>query len=435
MTVSAPPRHTRREREPGRTEREALIEEARRRARRRRVAYGLSILAAAALGAGIFVGLDQGGGGSAARPVGHGGRNARSSSPGEQARELARAARGPTFVEAGLVAPGVGWAANGLGLYWTTDGGAHWRRITPPQVASMGDAVARIGDIATIGTRRIWIAAADVRGAGTTALAGSSRHSALELTNDGGRTWRSVLLPGCDQCAETWLSPSDAAHGFALTRLREQGRLYSTADGGATWKLVGSVPVDGPLVFLDRRTGWAVGSHAQALFRTVDAGRHWAPVELPVPARYAGYDLTVGRPRFFGAVVGVVPVRYRAPNRRQSVVVYSTETAGRHWSAHPAPAAVGPQTWGVPDALPFSAASARTWVLFPGPRLYETTNGGRSWVAIRPGYAPKPPGVWDVSFSSALAGWAELAVGNGAVLAETTDGGKSWRPFRPPRGY
>jgi photosystem II stability/assembly factor-like uncharacterized protein len=434
MTLSAPPRRLRREREPGQTEREALIEEARRRARRRRAAYGLSILVAVAAGAGLLAGIDRGGGGRHMRG-GDGGRATPAPSPGEQERAIARVARGATFVEAGLVAPGVGWAANGLGLYWTTDSGKHWRGITPPQIGAIGDAVARIVDIAAVGSRHIWVAAADVRGNATTALAGSGRHSALESTSDAGRTWRSAVLPQCDACGATSLSFIDARRGFALARLRAPSRLYRTVDGGRRWDAVGSVPVTGPLVFVDARVGWAVGSHAQALYRTTDGGRTWGPVELRPPQRYAGDDVTVGVPRSFGAGTGVVPVRYRSPNRAQHVVVYTTADGGARWSAHPAPAAAlaGPQTWGVPAALPFAAASARVWVLFPGPTLFRTTDGGRSWKKIEPAYAPNAPRVWDVGFGSSVSGWAEFAAGNGAALVATSDGGKTWRPLRPPR--
>jgi photosystem II stability/assembly factor-like uncharacterized protein len=433
MTITAPPRRPRHEAEPRHDDREALIEEARRRARRRRAVYGLAALAAGAATVGILVGLGSGGGGKPSSPGGQGGRSGRVSA-GEQAREIALATRGPTFVEAGLVGPGVGWAANGLGLYWTNDGGAHWRRITPPQVASMGDAVARITDIAAVRSH-IWVAAADVRGgSGSMALAGSARHAALELTVDGGRTWRSVALPGCDECGQTSLSFRDVRRGFALARLGRESRLDATRDGGVTWQTIATVPVTGPFVFLDAHVGLAVGSHARVLYRTTDGGRTWAPVDLPA-TRYAGDDLTIGVPRYFGAGDGVVPVRYRSRDRAQHVVVYTTTTGGRRWLPHPAPAVAvaGPQTWGVPTALPFSAASPSTWVLFPGPTLYRTTNGGRTWTTVHPAYAPKAPRVWDVSFTSARSGWAEFAAGNGAALVATTDGGKDWRPLEPPR--
>ena len=56
MTVVAPPRP------PRPDDREALIEEARRRARRRRWGYGLALLFLLALGLGLYFGGRHGGG-------------------------------------------------------------------------------------------------------------------------------------------------------------------------------------------------------------------------------------------------------------------------------------------------------------------------------------------------------------------------------------
>jgi hypothetical protein len=68
VTVSAPPRPPDVGAPDDLNALEALIEEARRRARRRRQLYGASALVAAALGAGVFFGFRDGGGGSQANP-------------------------------------------------------------------------------------------------------------------------------------------------------------------------------------------------------------------------------------------------------------------------------------------------------------------------------------------------------------------------------
>jgi photosystem II stability/assembly factor-like uncharacterized protein len=317
---------------------------------------------------------------------------------------------------------------NGLGLYWTDDGGAHWRIVTPPEVASMGDAIARITQVFYAGPKRIWVVAADIRGAS------ADRHGALERSTDGGKTWQSEILPGCFLCGETHLGFVDARRGFAVAAVQQHpSRLYATRDAGATWRFVGTGPIQGPFAFADARRGWGVGPDARTLYATRDGGRSWREVALRPPAAYRGQAVTVGVPRAFADGRGVVPVRFRARGAKaQHVVIYVTRGAG--WTARPAPASadVRAQTWGVPQALPFSAANALDWVLFDSPTIYVTHDAGATWNVVRPRYAPPAPGVWDVSFVSASTGWAVFEPRNGApALVETTDGGRDWRALSP----
>src|SRR5215469_15417454 len=138
---------------------EALIEEARRRARKRRAAVATAVVVAAGASAGLFFAFDGGSGGSRSRP---GGAESSAAAGARELREIARAARRNTIVEAGLVAPGRGWAMNGLALWSTENGGSTWRAITPPPVLRIGDPVARIDDIQFVGRRRAWIASSDI---------------------------------------------------------------------------------------------------------------------------------------------------------------------------------------------------------------------------------------------------------------------------------
>src|SRR5438874_898662 len=123
MTLTAPPRlpRSRRTDDP-----EALIEEARRRARRRRAASAVTALLLLGGGLGAFVAF---GGGGGSKRGGLAGTHGRPVTRGEELRQIERAAAQSTIVEAGLVAPGVGWAMNGLDLWWTQDDGRHWRAI------------------------------------------------------------------------------------------------------------------------------------------------------------------------------------------------------------------------------------------------------------------------------------------------------------------
>jgi photosystem II stability/assembly factor-like uncharacterized protein len=424
---------------------EALIEEARRRARRRRAAYGMAFLLVAAA-FGLYFGIGGGGGGKehtarAPKPA--------APSPGQEARRIIEAGARTAIGEAGLVAPDLGWAMNGVGLWWTREGGARWRVMTPPQVASTGDVVARVVDIAAVDDQHVWVSAADIEG--DRVVNGSTRHMAIERTRDGGKTWQASIPPGCDGCAGARVSFVDARTGFAsVLAPPSRRRLFATHDGGASWRRVSNdLAFAGPIVFLNTREGWAVSDPGRlvgpaqsvpigggTVYRTRDGGRHWRPVKLAAPAAYEGEPATGSLPRFFGTN-GVVAVRFRDRTRAQHLVVYVTTNGGDSWTAHPAPlsADLRAYSWGFPEALPFSAATADSWFLFVGHNLYSTRDAGRTW-SITQTVAPKAPRVWDVNFTSPRDGWAIFApLGarprTGPALVKTTDRGRHWTPLAP----
>jgi hypothetical protein len=243
LTVTAPPRP------PRPDESEALIEEARRRARRRRRWYGLCLLLALGLGLGLYLAVGRNGGSGGGQPASSARTSRQPPSSAKERQQIAQVAARFIIGEAGLVAPGLGWAMNGLGLWWTDDGGQHWRAIAPPDVRAMGDVVARVDDVAGVDDRHLWLAVADVRG--TKEVSGSTRHMAIERSQDGGRSWQPVIPPGCYGCGGAHLSFLDARHGFALTGIQPQPRLYVTGDGGRSWqRRASNATFVGPLRFL-----------------------------------------------------------------------------------------------------------------------------------------------------------------------------------------
>jgi photosystem II stability/assembly factor-like uncharacterized protein len=132
---------------------------------------------------------------------------------------------------------------------------------------------------------------------------------------------------------------------------------------------------------------------------------------------------TVGVLKLFSPETVVVPVVVR-----DRLIVYVSRDGGTTWSPRPAPPPADLRG----GQLPFSAATAVDWILFLGQTIYATTNAGRSWSTLHVLYAPKPPRIWDVNFTSPLKGWAIFATRTGAALVQTTNGGRDWTPLTPP---
>jgi photosystem II stability/assembly factor-like uncharacterized protein len=235
-------------------------------------------------------------------------------------------------------------------------------------------------------------------------------------------------------CGGAQLSFLDARHGFALLGAAPHPRLYTTADGGATWRLVGNPPFYGTVRFVDRTHAFGVSRGGGLLYETADGGRTWHGVRLVSPPALQRFAIA-GLPQLFGEKTVVVPVRFRNPKTHaQRLIVYVTTDGGVTWSPRPAPAAANLRAYsfGGGFGIPFSAASANDWILFVGQTIYATTTAGRTWWLVHVRYAPKPPAIWDVNFTSRLTGWAIFGTRNGPALVHTVNGGRDWMPLTPP---
>ena len=88
----------------------------------------------------------------------------------------------------------------------------------------------------------------------------------IYLTRDGGRTWESHLYPGGT------LSLLGPRTTFALSQ-----KIYKTVDGGQTWEWIKTVQWDGQFSFVSEQVGWAVArsGEAIALVATTDGANTW----------------------------------------------------------------------------------------------------------------------------------------------------------------
>ena len=154
-------------------------------------------------------------------------------STGKQATTATNTRQAQDVDDVYFLTPKVGWASedNPTRLLMTTDGGAHWRDVSPPMLQRKGFGLAS-------------------------------------------------ALTGAD-----FLSPTDF-----FVSLWHWGPVYllHTTDGGRKWTEVGSFPNgvgEAWVSFLDNRQGWvaigngaAGGTSSVTIYATTDAGAHWAVV-------------------------------------------------------------------------------------------------------------------------------------------------------------
>lgn len=293
-----------------------------------------------------------------------------------------------------------------------------------------------------------------------TASCRDGRCTTIVRTTDGGRTFDSLPAPEAplatgDESSRTvrdlrFASPDDAfAYG---------GALWSTHDGGASWRPQ-RLPGDVLRLEAARGTAWALvktaGEHQ--LYRSPVDRDSWQRVRLPLRLDDSTADLAVQ--------ADTVTVTGATTDRAVSAV--STD-GGRTFQtgSNPCDPAFGSRVSGSAEAL---------WLFCPTGtqgRPYVSTNGGRSWRSVdaspaggwanstaigarngrsavlgsgeqlyrvvgrdtKPVTAPaSPPGSgFDyIGFSSAAVGYAVLDRPAESALWRTTDGGRTWRPVNP----
>jgi photosystem II stability/assembly factor-like uncharacterized protein len=203
----------------------------------------------------------------------------------------------------------------------TTDGGAHWRKLSPdlgypagvtpprePQERGPGGPGAPRGGaieaLAASTVRRgvIWV---------------GTNNGLIKVTRDTGRTWQDVSIPDLPDSNQSDISAVEASHhdaaeAYAAVDGHVTGDytplVYRTRDFGHTWtKIVAGLPTDQPsgsfaqLIREDtRKAGLLFAGTASGMFVSFDDGDHWQSLQLNLPntsyrdAVIAGNDLVVG---------------------------------------------------------------------------------------------------------------------------------------------
>ncbi|MBO0870174.1 MAG: DUF1906 domain-containing protein [Micromonosporaceae bacterium] len=215
--------------------------------------------------------------------------------------------------DAALVAPNFGWALRNGRLLGSRDGGGTWTDLTPAAAGSLQAAF--FHDPA-----HGWVAWAQN---GTLYVA---------RTVDGGHLWQTSAMPEMADVASVRLAfGSNGVGGLLATRVSSASfslaDLYTTDDGGATWR-GRPAPASGQLaVAADGRISVTGGVDGASRYSSVDAGAHWT--RQPSVQAGTGPDATAQSNRW--ALVTASRCLSGKTNCATTTTVQSTTDGGRTW--------------------------------------------------------------------------------------------------------
>ncbi|MEU8123321.1 oxidoreductase [Spirillospora sp. NPDC049024] len=300
------------------------------------------------------------------------------------------------------------------------EGAAAWARGPAWQLTPTGKQ-ARFRGLAAVGRKTAWLA-----GSGGTVL----------RTTDGGATWRDVAPPDAEGLEFRDVEAFDARRAVVLAIGEgDASRVYRTSDGGASWTL--GFKNDDPrafydcVTFFDSRHGLAVSDPVDGRFRIIstgDAGRTWRvlpsegmPPALEGEAGFAasGQCLVSHGPRDVWLATG---------GASRSRVFHSGDR-GLTWTVADTPLPSSPSQGVFAVAFRDSRHGVAVGGDYrpgqPSPAAAATTDdGGRTWrPARRPPAEYRSGVVWPV-----YSGPAALAVGPTGSDG-TLDGGRTWTRF------
>jgi hypothetical protein len=395
---------------------EALIEEARQRARRRRL-WVVAVLLLVAAAVTTCIELTSSGGTNEVAVTAPRQRTGKPhttpTSTRNQASQLAsNCTSGDQLYFAN---PSDGWYLVRSGMILaTTDGGRHWS-------TSYAGARCVVG-FDFVDSLHGW---AELAGVGP----GQYSSGPLMRTVDGGRTWTSAAEP--KHAAFVQIDFVNASQGWAIG-----ARLWQTSNGGLSWSTVPTPPDVEAVCGTSQRT-WVGLGDGEVLYQ-VPSSAQWVPslvpsqVPLPPVGRVWPPPPLVAPQLFcYGDAAWAVYLRYEG--LPDGYYVPERTLDGVRWSAEPEQVGLFADEGGLtsPSDAWFSIASAEAEGM---PGVLTTTDGG----AVLQGHVVYPQSKWNyagglIDFVNAKQGvavvWGTVnpndAMSKGRLVA-TDDGGVTW---------
>ena len=243
-------------------------------------------------------------------------------------------------------------------LFKTRDGGHSWQVISPDLSRESWTVPSSVGiynteSLKQMPRRGVIYTVAPSPVDGNTIWAGTD-DGLIQVTHDGGATWKKVTPPGVADWAK--VSLIDAGHGDVNTayaavngiRLDDmRPHIFRTHDGGATWtEIVGGLPNDPINVIREdpRQKGLLLAGSERAVYISSDDGEHWSSLRLNMPATsirdlvFKDDDVVVGtHGRSFWILDDIACLRQMSPQTaKQDAVLYKPSPAVRvRWDTWP----------------------------------------------------------------------------------------------------
>ena len=332
-----------------------------------------------------------------------------------------------------------GWLATGSGLpptqLWrTADGGKSWK------AALSLEGTGSVDQVRFFDSRRGYLL--------LLTPAFDLNSNTMMVTADGGTGWQSLDFPKPRGMVLASLYESPEGEGRALFSAGANGdfghqaaAVYTTHDG-SSWSLAAQVDIEhftssglslqgskGPMAFTDAAHGVIVSQLDVGIFgvySTADGGGSWSFQQLTPPP---GEHQSIGPAAVNVAAVDgalLVGIAFRESSTPMGDFVYRSLDRGASWSE---PIEV-PTVDGV--SAPIFATDRAWWV--PDAAAVEVTpDGGRSWVRTELGL-PGTTRVQSIFPIDDRRAWAFAGGGLGppTLLYETIDGGATWLVRKPP---
>jgi photosystem II stability/assembly factor-like uncharacterized protein len=342
-----------------------------------------------------------------------------------------------------LLTPDVGWAATSKKLFWTTNGGAQWKDITP-KADHKGQAVSSVFFLDT-STGWVLLKCGDDRD-----VLADEGCFALASTTDAGETWsvlqekikvpfsREYLEDSTGFSGQSWLQFIDSQHGWELLDIATNsanpsaGEMLRTSDGGRTWTPTKGTPTSDHFLFITPTNGWIAGGNDQELFVTRDAGDSWQKVSLPIAAgTQPNLGESISLPVFLKSEKqGFLSVHYSvgpvAGPYLTTLVLFGTGDGGRTWKQD----RVLPRLPGVF----ISETADSSWIAVHSEllksqktRVQVYTEGRDGKVAENVALVSSLGAATELSFLRQSEGWLDMS----DKLLATKDSGNTWADITP----
>ncbi len=352
------------------------------------------------------------------------------------------------FASFDMVDADTGWAIgradHTVSLLQTHDGGKSWTDISPKLIRA--DNIVSLSDA----EEKLFCHLLDATH-GWAAVEGDDNDpnstETLYSTEDGGRTWKQNTFKSSVGSVVAVQFP-DPDHGFILVEDEPaSGKVRKatcrTVDGGKTWsESDADLPPEGScegMVFRNTTDGWVNGTTPREIegtffFRTKDGGKTWLPQSFEAPAGFEHGTTEISLPQFFGTQKneGVVGVYFSLHDPDRGVYVfYHSRDGGEHWVSY------GSIPEEPSDAAPSFLDENQGWMVADD-TLFATADGGTKWWKVKGNLRfSDNESASQLRFINASVGWLVKEIEGEESryeLLRTTDGGRTWTHCCGPQG-